>query len=122
MKKENTHKQTPHQNKTLIKDLILVNEPITHLLEMNIDKKKKKCFTGRDIIDRIYFCPYNGIVVLDHNETNKVGIMLLDYLRLEENQDMIRNEYEIIVNELSYKIENESKKFNDEKEKLINEY
>lgn len=87
--------------------------------DVHNDRINKKFFIGRDLIDRIYFCPSNGVVVLDYNETNKVGIMLLDYLRLESNYEVLRKDYEVILSDVDKKIEEECKKISSEKINLI---
>jgi hypothetical protein len=87
--------------------------------DLHYDRINKKYFVGRDLIDRIYFCPANGVVVLDYNETNKIGIMLLDYLRLESNYEVVRKDYDVLLSDVNKKVEEESQKIYSEKNNLI---
>lgn len=110
------------QNIKKSKEIVIINEPISQLNEISLfDTSKKKCYTGKDIIDRIYFCPANSIVVLDYNETNKLGILLLDYLRLEANQGNYKEEYDKNLKELNQKFQEEVRRVNEEKERSLSE-
>ena len=62
--------------------------------DMNFNKFKKKTFVGRDILDKIYFLPSNAVVILNYNEANKIGIMLLDYLKLEKEFRSLNSKFE----------------------------
>lgn len=108
--------------KILFEDLILINEIITETTEANIDKSKCKGYIGRDLIDRIYFCPMNNVIVLDYNEANKLGVMLLDYLRIEADRENLKRELEYEINERHFKYEEEARRYEDEKQKFVDEY
>jgi hypothetical protein len=88
----------------------------------------KKIFTGdmniylnEDLIERIYFCPQNNNITLDANESNKVGILLLDYLRIEKENKIKSIEYENTLNEFVQKYEEEMTRFTTERESLLEE-
>lgn len=63
----------------------------------------------------------NNIVVLDSNEANKIGVLLIDYIRLESDLDDKKNEFESVLAEIANKYDEESKRFTEEKEKLSDE-
>lgn len=102
----------------IIKDLVIVNEVITN--EVNLGSKKK-IFFGDDLIDKIYFCPPNDVIVLDYIETNKLGKMLIDYIHLEENTNIKKSEMEDFIQLLKQKYESEVKKIEEEKVDLVNQ-
>lgn len=105
----------------LLEDILIINEAISDHSEVAISNSKKKMFLGRDLVDRIYFCPMNNIVVLDYNETNKIGILLLRYIRLEEQVENQQLELNAAITEISEKYEMCLKIANEHTEKLREE-
>jgi hypothetical protein len=103
------------------KDLFLVNEPISENIELNIEKTKQKCYIKGDLLEKLYFCPNNNVVILDYNDTNKIGTLLLDYIRMEGEYERQKIEKERLIQEWKQNIEELIKKSNEEKEKLTNE-
>jgi hypothetical protein len=103
--------------KTVLQEIVIVNEPISQNEENKSNNIFKKTFKGRDIIDKIYFPPIDSVVVFNQNELNKIGIILLDYLKLQKNYDLLKTKHE--ESEILNKEEN--KMFSIEKTQLQEE-
>jgi hypothetical protein len=59
---------------------------------------------------------------LDYNETNKIGILLLDYIRVEAERDKIQKNFEESMEQMKIEYEEELLKINEEREKYLEEY
>ena len=79
---------------------------------------KYKCFLGKDIVDKIYYCPEDNVIILNFEEANKIGLMLLELLRTEA--EIIQ--YDILFKQISKKFEDELLSTQKERESFINEY
>jgi len=90
--------------------------------EINVENTKKKCFFGTDLIDRIYFCPANSILVLDHNEAFKIGILLLESLRVESENKFLKIRNENFIEDSNQKFKEINTKYDEEKQKFLKEY
>ena len=100
-----------------VEQINIVNETLSAHSEIQIKNKKQKCFLGKDLIDKIYFCPDDNFVVLSFEEVNKLGLFLLESLRNEgENQ-----EYQAVFEQIAPKFEEEIKALNVEKEEIKKE-
>jgi hypothetical protein len=110
------------RRKPFVKNLIISIDPITEETELNSMKNNSKTFECEDIVDRIYFCPDDLLANFDPNELNKIGILLIEYVRLESAYENLKKVSYDRFMELNHKIEEDSKNFDEEKEKLLKEY
>lgn len=94
----------------MVDDLIFINEQQNHFREITIENTRRKVYLGKDTADKIFFCPSFNVVVLDANETNKIGTVLLDYIRVEFENEKRKLE-----------LENIHKDYSEEKCQIINE-
>lgn len=101
-----------------IEDLHIINETLSQHTEKQLLNNKYKCFLGKDIIDKIYFCPEDNIVIFNFEEINKIGVMLLELLRTEAEL----SEYDFMLRHLGIKYDEELNKIQTERESLYKEY
>ena len=99
-------------------DIFIINETITEHSEKSLMNNKYKCFLGKDIVDKIYYCPEDNVIILNFEEANKIGLMLLELLRTEA--EIIQ--YDILFKQISKKFEDELLSTQKERESFINEY
>jgi hypothetical protein len=86
-----------------------------------ITVKNMNSYINEDLIERIYFCSQSDTITLDANESNKIGILLLDYLRVEEENKIKSIEYENAISEFVEKYEEEVAQYNSERGELLRE-
>jgi len=109
------------RSRPFVKNLIISIDPITEETELNSMRNNSKPFDTEDIVDRIYFCPEDLLAKFNVNELNKVGVLLIEYVRLEEAYDKLKKvSYERFM-ELNQKIQEDSKNFEEEKERMLKE-
>jgi hypothetical protein len=109
------------RRKPFVKNLIISIDPITEETELNLMRNNSKPFNSEEIVDRIYFCPGDVLAKFDVNELNKIGILLIEYVRLEEAYDNLKKVSYERFTELNQKIQEDSKNFEEEKEKMLKE-
>ncbi len=107
--------------KYLVKDFLISIDPITEQTELNNSKSNQKNFDCEDLVEKIYFCPDNLKASFDTNDLNKVGILLLDYSRLESAFENLKKLSQSKFIELNQKIEEDAKNFEEEREKFYKE-
>jgi hypothetical protein len=107
--------------KSFVKNLIISVDTITQETELNSLRNKRKNYECDDIVDKIYSCPDDHLANFDVNELNKVGILLIDYVRIEAAYENLKQVSKTTFIELNEKIEEDSKKFEEEREKLLKE-
>lgn len=104
-------------NTIKVEELIIINETISQYTEKILLNNNYKCFLGKDIIDKIYFCPNDNIVILNFEEANKIGVMLLEMLRYEAELA----DYECLFKNISNKYNQECENFRKEKGRILQE-
>ena len=100
-----------------LEQINIVNETLSAHMDIKINNRSHKCFQGKDLVDKIYFCPENNFVILNYEEINKLGLLLLDSLRGENEM----NDANIIYGQIESKYEGELNALNSEKEKFMKE-
>jgi hypothetical protein len=81
----------------------------------------KQFYFQNDLFERIYNCPKDSMVALSNHESNLLGTLLVDYLAIEEELKINKNEYEKSLSEFVSRTENESRFFVEEKNRLLKE-
>jgi hypothetical protein len=126
-KKLQINNNNNNNNKTLRKQsLTKISEEAVYFEEIfeifkPFNLNSNDLYLNNDLIERIYFCPQNSSITLDANESNKIGILLLDYLRIENENKEDQNEYKKVLEEFIEKYKTEAENFINEKKELINE-
>jgi hypothetical protein len=116
--------QLRNTKKIEIEKINFINETLTSHSDIIINNRKQKCFLGKDLIDKIYFCPDDNFIILNYDEINKLGLFLLDYLRNDNeisNFDNMKGQIESKYEEEFIALNNEKEKIQIEKEELIKE-
>jgi hypothetical protein len=108
------------KRKTDNKDFVYFEE-INQNYKGNISIPTGELYINTDLIERIYLCPDNNTITLNANESNKIGILLLDYLRIEKESKIKSIEYENMLNEFIKKYDEDTKLLSIEREELLNE-
>jgi len=109
--------QFRNTKKMEIEQFNIINETLSSHSDIVVNNKKHKCFLGKDLIDKIYFCPDDNFVILNYEEINKLGLFLLDSLR---NDSEIIN-FNNMLGQIESKYEEEFSALNNEKEKMQKE-
>jgi len=104
-------------NTIKLEELIIINETISQHTEKILLNNNYKCFLGKDIIHKIYFCPNDNIVIFNYEEANKIGVMLLEMLRYEAELA----DYECLFKNISIKYNEECENFRKEKGRILEE-
>lgn len=100
-----------------VEDLIIINETLSQHTEKVLFNNKYKCFLGKDIIDKIYFCPSDNIILLNYEEANKIGVLFLELLRYEKELA----DYEFLFKHISIKYNEQCENLQKEKERIYEE-
>lgn len=111
VKNVNNHKMI------LVQDLYIINETLSQHTEKLLFNNKYRCFLGKDIIDKIYFCPNDNIIFLNYEEANKIGVLFLELLRYEK--ELV--DYEFLFKHISVKYNEECENLQNEKERIYEE-
>ncbi len=112
-----TKNYSNNTNLTSVENIQFINETLSQHTEKEFFNNKYKCFLGRDIIDKIYFCPDDNIIVLNYEEANKIGVMLLEMLRYESEIA----DYQFIFKQITQRYNEECENLKKEKETIYEE-
>jgi hypothetical protein len=110
-------KNLNNHNMIYVEDLLIINETLSQHTEKVLLNNKFKCFLGKDIIDKIYFCPIDNIIFLNYEEANKIGILFLELLRYEKELA----DYEFLFRHISLKYNAECENLQKEKDIVYQE-
>ena len=53
-----------------LEQINIVNETLSAHMDIKINNRSHKCFQGKDLVDKIYFCPENNFVILRRTLSN----------------------------------------------------
>ncbi len=110
-------KNINNHNRIFVENLFIINETLSQHMDKVFFNNKHKCFLGKDILDKIYFCPSDNIVILNYEEANRIGVMFLELLRYEKELA----DYEFLFKHISVKYNEECEILLKQKEKNIQE-
>lgn len=101
-----------------VENMHIINETLSQHTEKQFFNNKYRCFLGKDILDKIYFCPDDNIIIFNYEEANRIGVMLLEMLRYETELA----DYEFLFKQISQRYNEECDNLKKEKERIYEEY